>query len=194
MGIKVLTLFAFSTENWSRPKSEVKMLMRYLDNFLEREIVEFDKNNIRLKAIGRGAPLPEELQKKIRKAQEKTGNNSGLTVVLALNYGARQELADAARAIAEDVSNGRVKIKDIDEKIFAGYLYTAGLPDPDLLIRTSAQMRVSNFLLWQISYAELYFAREYWPDFGKKEFAEAIEEYQRRERRFGAITSDQENN
>lgn len=194
IGVRALTFFAFSTENWSRPKSEVSMLMRYLDNFLEREIAEFDKNNIRLKTVGRGAPVPEELQKKIKKAEDRTKDNSALTVVLALNYGARQELVDAARAISEDVCGGKVKIKDLDENLFANYLYTAGLPDPDLLIRTSGQMRISNFLLWQISYAELYFPKIYWPSFGKKEFEEAIEEYQRRERRFGAIGSAKENN
>lgn len=194
IGVKVLTFFAFSTENWSRPRGEVRMLMRYLDNFLDREIAQFDKNNIRLKAIGRAAPVPEKLQTKIKKAENLTKDNTAMTVVLALNYGARQELVDAAGKIAEDIFGGRIKIEDLDEELFAGYLYTAGLPDPDLLIRTSGSMRVSNFLLWQISYAELYFSENYWPSFGRKEFTGAIEEYQRRERRFGGIFADKENN
>lgn len=194
LGVKVLTFFAFSTENWSRPKNEVNMLMRYLDNFLGRELAELDKNNIRLKVIGRGAPVPEKLQEKIKKAEKRTKDNSAMTVVLALNYGSRQEIVDAAKAFAEDACAGRLKIKDLDEESFTGYLYTAGLADPDLLIRTSGVTRISNFLLWQISYAELYFTKAYWPSFGRKEFEAAIEDYQRRERRFGGIGANEKDN
>lgn len=193
-GVKVITFFAFSTENWNRPKSEINLLMRYLDNFLDKEIGEFDKDNIRLKAIGMGAPLPEKLQAKIRKAELRTKDNTAMTVVLALNYGGRRELVEAAGKIAQDFSDGKINLKDLDERSFAGYLSTAGLPDPDILVRTSGEMRISNFLLWQLSYAELYFPKVYWPDFGKKEFQEAVEEYQTRERRYGGIGADKEDN
>ncbi|MDI6605952.1 MAG: isoprenyl transferase [Candidatus Omnitrophota bacterium] len=194
LGVKVLTFFAFSTENWNRPKSEIRVLMRYLDNFLGGQIGELNKKNIRLKVIGRGDPIPQGLQKKIKQAEEKTRNNTRMTVVLALNYGARQEIADAAKGLAEDILNGRVKTKEVDDEFFSRYLYTAGLPDPDLLIRTSGQMRISNFLLWQISYAELYFPEKYWPSFRKNDFQEAIEEYQRRERRFGGVYACKKDN
>ncbi|MBL7151366.1 MAG: isoprenyl transferase [Candidatus Omnitrophica bacterium] len=194
LGVKVLTFFAFSTENWTRPKSEIRLLMRYLDNFLGRQLEELDKNNIRLRVIGRGDPIPRQLQEKVRRAEEQTRNNTRMTVVLALNYGGRQEITDAARGLAEDVLKGNVKIKEINDEFLSRYLYTAGLPDPDLLIRTSGQMRISNFLLWQISYAELYFPEKYWPSFRKKDLEEAIEEYQRRERRFGGVYAYKKNN
>ena len=194
LGVKVLTFFAFSTENWTRPKSEIRLLMRYLDNFLGRQLEELNKNNIRLRVIGRGDPIPRQLQEKLSRAEEQTGKNIRMTVVLALNYGGRQEIADAARGLAEDVSKGKVKLKEIDDEFLSRYLYTAGLPDPDLLIRTSGQMRISNFLLWQISYAELYFPEKYWPSFRKKDLEEAIEEYQRRERRFGGAYAYKKNN
>ena len=194
LGVKVLTFFAFSTENWTRPKSEIRLLMRYLDNFLGRQLEELNKNNIRLRVIGRGDPIPRQLQEKLSRAEEQTRNNTRMTVVLALNYGGRQEIADAARGLAEDVLKGKVKIKEIDDELLSRYLYTAGLPDPDLLIRTSGQMRISNFLLWQISYAELYFPEKYWPSFRKKDLEEAIEEYQRRERRFGGAYAYKKNN
>ena len=190
----MLTFFAFSTENWTRPKSEIRLLMRYLDNFLGRQLEELNKNNIRLRVIGRGDPIPRQLQEKLSRAEEQTRNNTRMTVVLALNYGGRQEIADAARGLAEDVLKGKVKIKEIDDELLSRYLYTAGLPDPDLLIRTSGQMRISNFLLWQISYAELYFPEKYWPSFRKKDLEEAIEEYQRRERRFGGAYAYKKNN
>jgi len=188
LGIKVITLFAFSSENWSRPKQEINAFMRYLDNFLLREVKEMDKNNIRLLIIGRQEPLPLAIQKKIQEAQGKTRDNTGLTVVLALNYGSRQEIVDAARDFANDVLRGKARLKDMDEQMFSRYLYTAGLPDPDLLIRTSGQLRVSNFLLWQLSYAEMYFPAKLWPDFGPEDLKEAIKEYQSRERRFGGVT------
>ncbi|MFH0762643.1 MAG: isoprenyl transferase [Candidatus Omnitrophota bacterium] len=194
LGVKVLTFFAFSTENWSRPKNEIKVLMRYLDDFLATQVKELDKNNIRLKVIGSGDPIPQQLQNKIQKAQEQTKDNIRMTVVLAFNYGSRQEIAEAAKRLAQDILMGKVKIEEVDDTFFSRYLYTAGLPDPDLLIRTSGQMRVSNFLLWQISYAELYFPEKYWPSFRKKDFEEAIEEYQRRERRFGGIYASKKDN
>lgn len=187
MGIKVLTFFAFSTENWNRPKKEVDALMRYLNNFLDREISKLNKKNVRFIAIGQEEPIPKYLQKKIREAEVKTKNNSGLVVVLALNYGARQEIIEAVKKFLDSVQRGKEKIENLNIEKFNQYLYTTGLPDPDLLIRTSGELRISNFLLWQISYAELYFPKKYWPDFSRDDLREAIQEYQRRERRFGNI-------
>jgi len=190
LGVKVITFFAFSSENWSRPKREVNILMRYLNNFLDREIDKLHKNNIRFRFIGRDEPLPKLVIAKIRKAEELTKNNTGVILVLALNYGSRQEIVDGVKKFSKEVQDGKVQLEDLDTETFGNYLYTAGLPDPDLLIRTSGEMRISNFLLWQLSYAEFYFPKVYWPDFHKKEFVEAIEEYQKRERRFGGVDAD----
>ena len=187
LGIKAITLFAFSTENWVRPKIEINMLMRSLDVFLEKEIDSLDKNNIRFMVIGREDPLPGYIQKKLKKAQERTKDNTGLTLVLALNYGSRQEIVDAAKAFSRQVSAGNASIEDLDADKFSRYFYTAGLPDPDLLIRTSGEMRLSNFLLWQLAYAEFYFPKKYWPDFGVGDLERAILVYQSRERRFGGV-------
>jgi len=189
-GIEVVTFFAFSTENWSRPKKEVDMLMHSLKLFLDREVKELNKNNVRLKVIGRYAPIPENLLKELREAEHLTQDNTGVTMVLALNYGSRQEILDAAKKFAGQVLSQEVTIDDLNEERFSQYLYTAGLSDPDLLIRTSGEMRISNFLLWQLSYAELYFPKKYWPDFKEEEFCKALEAYQRRERRFGGIHAD----
>ena len=194
LGLKAVTFFAFSAENWNRPKREVEMLMRYLNNFLDRELKDLDKNNVRFMVIGRDEPIPKYLQKKIKESELKTKDNTGLTVVLALNYGARQEIVDAAKKFALSVLEGKASIDDLDTDIFSRYFYTAGLPEPDLLIRTSGEMRLSNFLLWQLSYAELYFPKIYWPDFKKSDLEEAIQEYQRRERRFGRIDAHQKDN
>lgn len=186
-GVKAVTFFAFSAENWSRPKIEVSMLMRSLDNFLTRRLKELDEDNIRFMVIGRKDPIPKYLQDKIKQSQEKTAGNTGMIVALALNYGSRQEIVDAARKFAKAALAGRADPDKLDPDGFAGFLYTAGLPDPDLLIRTSGEMRISNFLLWQIAYAELYFPDKYWPDFTKDDLKEAIAVYQKRERRFGGI-------
>ena len=194
LGIEVVTFFAFSTENWGRPKKEVDMLMRYLGNFLDSEIKELQRNNMRFRVIGRKDPIPEYLQKKIQRAEEKTGKNTGLTVVLALNYGSRQEIVDAAKKFAVSVLEDSALLDKLDPKIFSRYFYTADLPDPDLLIRTSGEMRLSNFLLWQLSYAELYFSRKYWPDFKIEELKEAITDFQKRERRFGGVDAAKEGN
>jgi len=194
LGIEVITLFAFSAENWNRPKEEVNMLMGYLNNFLGREINRLHKNNMRFLTIGKDAPMPEFIQKKIMKAQKLTQDNTGLTVVLALNYGGRQEIVDAAKKFAYAVVSGKLGIEDLDVEKFGRYFYTAGLPDPDLLIRTSQEMRISNFLLWQLSYAEFYFVKNYWPDFKRQDFEEAIHEFQKRERRFGGIDASKKNN
>ncbi len=185
LGIKVVTLFAFSTENWARPQKEVNLLMRALNNYLDRQINELHKNNIRLMVIGRDRPISQYLLAKIKKAEEKTRGNTGLIFVLALNYGSRQEIVDAVKKFTTAVIKGEANLEGVDIESFSSYLYTAGLPDPDLLIRTSGEMRISNFLLWQLSYAELYFPRKYWPDFGEKDLEKAIDIYQRRERRFG---------
>jgi undecaprenyl diphosphate synthase len=187
LGIGVVTFFVFSAENWNRPKREVNMFMRYLGNFLDKEIAQLNKNNIRFRVIGRGEPVPEYILKKIRKAQQKTKNNKGLTMVLALNYGSRQEIVDAAKRFADSVLSGQAIVEGLDTDGFNRYLYTAGLPHPDLLIRTGGEMRLSNFLLWQLSYTELYFPKKYWPDFKRQDFQKAILEYQKRERRFGGI-------
>lgn len=194
LGIKVITFFAFSTENWQRPKKEIGYLMRYLNNFLDRQVAELDKNNIKLIVIGRGAPIPDYLREKIRDAQNKTRDNTGLVAVLALNYGSRQEIVDAVKKIAHSAIEGKIKPEELDTEKFNAYLYTAGLPDPDLLIRTSGEMRISNFLLWQLSYAELYFPKIYWPDFRKEELQKAIKVYQARQRRFGRIDVGEKDN
>ncbi|MCM8789568.1 MAG: isoprenyl transferase [Candidatus Omnitrophica bacterium] len=187
IGIKVLTLFAFSSENWDRPKSEINILMRFLANFLKREINKLDKNDIRLKVIGREKPLAANILDKIKKAEEKTKNNKSLTLVLALNYGSRQEIVDAVKKVAAEIISKRIKLEEVNEEVFSSFLYTAGLPDPDLLIRTSGELRISNFLLWQTSYSEFYFSKKYWPDFKSADFLQAIKEYKMRERRFGKI-------
>jgi len=187
LGIKQLTLYAFSAENWKRPKNEVDFLMRMLRRFLIAERKEIMENNIRLAAIGRIHELPKEVQKELRKTCEMSKNNKGMTLCLALNYGGRSEIADAVAKIAKDASDGALKPGDVNEDLISNYLYTAGMPDPDLLIRTSGEMRVSNFLLWQISYAELYVTPLCWPDFRKPQLMEAIAEYAKRERRFGGI-------
>lgn len=186
-GVKVLTFFTFSAENWKRPKKEIDMLMLALVKFLNKQINELHKNNIRFKFIGRSAPLPEYVLQKIQTATEKTKNNSGLTVVLALNYGSRQEIVDAAKIFANMVTKGEAGIEELDVDKFSKLLYTADLADPDLLIRTSGEMRLSNFLLWQLSYAELFFPKKYWPDFSSADLEEAIKVYQGRARRFGDI-------
>ncbi|MFA6130121.1 MAG: isoprenyl transferase [Candidatus Omnitrophota bacterium] len=185
--IQVVTFFAFSTENWSRPKNEVNFLMRYLGNFLDKEVAELHKNNMRFMVIGRDDPIPKYLQAKIKKAREQTIGNTGLKVILAINYGGRQEILDAAKKFAQDVLTGKSDPASLEAEQFSRYFYAADIPDPDLLIRTSEEMRISNFLLWQLSYSEFYFSKKYWPDFGIEELKEAIKEYQKRERRFGGL-------
>lgn len=187
VGIKFLTLYAFSVENWNRPKDEVDTLMKYLARFLRKEVGELSKNNVRLEVIGQEWRLPEAVQAQLRQTREKLCKNSGLTLVLALSYGGRTEIVETTRAIAGKVRDGVLDPEEITERVFAEHLYTRHCPDPDLLIRTSGEMRVSNFLLWQISYAEFVVTPVLWPDFRKAEFFEALEEYARRHRRFGAL-------
>ena len=188
LGIEYLTLYAFSTENWNRPKMEVGALMRLLVETLHKEIETLNKNDIRLQAIGDISKLPKHTYKALLEGIENTKDNSRMTLVLALNYSAKWEILEASRRLARQVQAGEISPGDIDEAAFAGALNTSGMPDPELLIRTSGETRLSNFLLWQIAYAELYFTPVFWPDFRKENFFKAIIDYQRRERRFGKIS------
>lgn len=187
IGIKYLTLYAFSVENWNRPKEEVDMLMKFLARYLKNETPELDRSNVRLEVIGQTYRLPETVQEQIRKSITTLSRNNGLTLILALSYGGRAELVDAARSIAEQVKQGRLEPAEITEETVAQHLYTRKYPDPDLLIRTSGEMRVSNFLLWQISYSEFVVLPTLWPDFRKAEFFAALEAYAKRHRRFGGL-------
>ncbi|KVV14479.1 isoprenyl transferase [Flavobacterium sp. TMP13] len=190
MGIKYLTLYAFSTENWNRPKLEVEALMKILINSLKKELETLNRNNIKLNAIGNLDKLPKKAQKELFDVIEKTKNNNQLTLTLALSYGSREELVNAIKVISDKVKNNIISIDNIDDSIINEHLYTQNLPDVDLLIRTSGEHRISNFLLWQIAYAELYFTNVLWPDFKEEHLYEAIISYQKRERRFGK-TSEQ---
>ena len=187
IGIKYLTLYAFSVENWNRPQDEVNTLMKYLARFLRSEIEELSRNNVRLEAIGQIFRLPEFVQEQLQKTQSALAKNNGLTLTLALSYGGRYEIIEACRSLAAKVKEGQIDPAEINEKMFAEHLYTRHLPDPDLLIRTSGELRVSNFLLWQISYAELVVTPTLWPDFRRAQFFAALDEYAQRNRRFGAL-------
>jgi undecaprenyl diphosphate synthase len=188
LGIDYLTLYTFSIENWKRPSREVSALMRFLRDTLKNETLELDENNVRLRVIGRTDDLPEAVRKEISKAIDTLDKNTGLTLVLALSYAGRSELVDAARSIAREVERGRVGADDIDADLLSSHLYTKDMPDPDLLIRTSGEMRVSNFLLWQIAYSELWITSVLWPDFRRKHLYSAVTDYQERERRFGRVS------
>jgi undecaprenyl diphosphate synthase len=187
LGIKYLTLYAFSVENWNRPKDEVDALMKYLVHYLKTETSELNKNNVQLEVIGQIYRLPEAVQEHLRKSIATLSKNNGLTLIMALSYGGRTEIVDAVRSIALKAKQGELDPAEITEQVFAQHLYTRNLPDPDLLIRTSGEMRVSNFLLWQISYTELVVTPTMWPDFRKPQFYAALEEYTRRHRRFGGL-------
>ena len=193
LGVKALTLYTFSTENWSRPKMEVDVLMSLLVNSLKNELETLQKNQVKLQTIGNIERLPQKARKELKEVIEKTKNNTGLTLTLALNYGAKEEIVNAVKIISKKIVNNELEIEEIDEKIINSHLYTFTLPVVDFLIRTSGEKRISNFLLWQIAYAELYFTDVLWPDFRKEDFYEAILNYQRRERRFGK-TSEQIDN
>jgi undecaprenyl diphosphate synthase len=184
-GIPYLTLYAFSTENWSRPKAEVDGIIKLLSENLDRAVKVAHEQNIRIRHLGKEDRLPEAIRKKARAAIEKTSNNSGLTVNVAFNYGGRSEIVNAAQQIIRN----RIKSDSLDENVFSRYLYTAGIPDPDLFIRTGGEMRVSNFLIWQSAYAELYFTPVLWPDFGRDELEKALTDFGRRQRRFGGLKS-----
>ena len=185
LGIQYLTLYTFSIENWGRPSDEIDALMELLASAIEKETPSLHKNNVRLLAIGEEERLPEAARKKLDASMELTANNDGLTLVLALSYSSRWEIIHATQKICQDVLSGAITVDSINDQAFEGYLTTKGIPDPDLLIRTSGELRISNFLLWQLAYAELYFTETLWPDFKKEDLYKAIFEYQNRERRFG---------
>jgi undecaprenyl diphosphate synthase len=187
VGLRYLTLYAFSTENWSRPEDEVSMLMRLLEESIYRELPELMERNVRLRVIGRGSGVPLPVRRGIDHVVHETRANTGLTLLMAFNYGGRDELLDAFRALARRVQAGELAPEDVDEKLVSGALYTEGVPDPDLLIRTSGEMRVSNFLLWQIAYTELWVTPVLWPDFGPGDLYRGLVEFQRRSRRFGGV-------
>jgi undecaprenyl diphosphate synthase len=188
--IEVLTLYAFSLENWNRPRGEVSILMSLLEEYLEKELDEVMQHDGRVRTIGRLDRLPSATRRAVERAVERTADNRGMQVVFALSYGGRAEIVDAARRIARDAEQGKLDPESLDEKSFADYLYAPDLPDPDLLIRTGGEQRVSNFLLWQIAYTELHLSERMWPDFRRADFEAALADYQRRERRFG-LTSEQ---
>ena len=187
--IPYLTLYAFSLENWRRPQGEVQFLMRLLREYLKRELPTMQKNNIRLMFIGRSSQLPESVRDDMNEGMRLTAGNTGMRLILALNYGGRAELVDAFNAILDQARSNGLSALRADEQSISGHLYTAGLPDPDLLIRTSGEMRVSNFLLWQIAYAEIYVAEVLWPDFSRARLLEALVDYQKRERRYGGLSA-----
>ncbi len=186
-GIQTLTAYAFSTENWSRPLEEVDFLMALFERVLRRELREMTQEGVRINFVGDLSPLPASLREEIRQAVEQTRNNQGIQFIVAKNYGGRGEILQACRAIADQVQQGLLQLDEINEAIFEQYLYTAGICDPDLLIRTSGEMRISNFLLWQMAYTELYVTETLWPEFDRIEFHRALHDYQRRHRRFGRI-------
>ena len=192
LGINYLTLYTFSSENWNRPKLEVTAIMELMVNTIHKEIDNFMKKNVKLKAIGDLEKLPSRCYDELANAIDKTSNNTGLTLTLALSYSSRLEIVQAVKSVAGKVQKGEINVEDIDEHVFEENLFTAGMPNPELLIRTSGEFRISNYLLWQIAYAELYFTTKLWPDFRKEDFFEAILNYQKRERRFG-MTSEQLN-
>ena len=188
LGIDVLTLYTFSTENWRRPKEEVSALMRLLLRTLQRELDDLIRNNVRLMAVGNLEHLPDEARKGILNGIEATRENSGLILNLALNYGGREEIVAAVKRIAEKINKKALTPEDIDSDTIGRHLYTSNLPDPDLMIRTSGELRISNFLLWQLAYTEIYITDVLWPDFRRKDLFEAIDNYQKRERRFGKVS------
>jgi undecaprenyl diphosphate synthase len=190
IGVSVLTLYAFSTENWKRPAREVSALMRLLREFLKSELPEMMENGIRMNAIGDINRFPEDVLKVLCEVMDTTRDNQNMILNLALSYGGRREIVRAVQQITAQVKEGRLQPEEITEEIFSGYLYTQGMPEPDVLIRTSGEMRISNFLLWQVAYSEIFVTNTLWPDFRREEFFQILSDYQKRERRFG-LTGDQ---
>lgn len=190
LGIKYLTLYAFSTENWNRPENEVNALMTLLESYLKNCIRTADKNNMRVRMIGDASRLSEKFQKRIAELEEASRDNTGLNLTIAINYGSRNEMIRAMKKMADDRDHGVISKDDISEELFASYLDTKELPDPDLLIRTSGEQRLSNYLLWQLAYSEFYFTDVPWPDFHKAELEEAVRAYNNRDRRFGALKEE----
>lgn len=191
MGIKYLTVYAFSTENWNRPKAEVDALMTLLRNYMKTCLKTAAKNDMKIRVIGDKKPLDDDIKKRIEELEESTKNNGGLNFTIALNYGSRDEMIRAARKMGQDCAEGKLNSEEITEEVFSSYLDTAGIPDPDLLIRTSGEQRLSNYLLWQLAYTEFYFTDVPWPDFNKKELEKAIEQFNRRDRRYGGIKEEE---
>lgn len=191
MGIKYLTVYAFSTENWNRPQAEVDALMTLLRNYMKTCLKTAEKNDMKIRVIGDKTSLDDDIKNRIEELEEATKNNGGLNFTIALNYGSRDEMIRAARKMGQDCAEGRLKPEEITEEVFESYLDTAGIPDPDLLIRTSGEQRLSNYLLWQLAYTEFYFTDIPWPDFDKHELEKAIEQYNRRDRRFGGIKEEE---
>jgi undecaprenyl diphosphate synthase len=187
LGVEFLTLYAFSSENWNRPHQEVSTLMTLLERSIERELPELMERNVRFRVIGRPDGVPARVGERINRLIETTSGNTGLTLVMAFNYGGRDEMVDAVRALAREVQSGRLRPEEIDEVRVSRALYTDGIPDPDLLIRTSGELRLSNFLLWQVAYTELWMTPTLWPDFGAREFCLAVADFQQRDRRFGRV-------
>lgn len=187
LGVRVLTLYTFSTENWNRPRVEISLLMSTLTSVLKKKLDTLKRNNIKFQTIGRRDRIPSKVLESIEQVARETSKNTGLIVNLAFNYGSRTEIIDAVKKIVQQIQAGQLSVDQINEQTVSDALYTNGLPDPDLLIRTSGEQRISNFLLWQSSYTEFYFTQELWPNFTKDKLKEAIEEYQRRERRYGAV-------
>lgn len=190
LGVKYVTMYAFSTENWNRPEGEVEALMKLLESYLKNCIKTADKNNMRVRVIGDTTRLSDRFQERIRELEAASAKNDGLNLQIAINYGSRDEMTRAMRRMSEDVAAGKRKPEEITESVFEEYLDTAGIPDPDLLIRTSGELRLSNFLLWQLAYSEFYFTDVPWPDFHKEELECAIEAYNKRDRRFGGLTDN----
>lgn len=192
LGVKCLTVYAFSTENWKRPQSEIGILMSLLKEYVRKELAELDANNVLIRVLGDIQQLPPDVREAVRVACEKTKDNTGLTFNLAVNYGGRAELVQAIKSIVREAQNGRLNPEKIDEKVVENYLYTGGCPEPELLIRTSGEMRISNFLLWQAAYSEFVVVNECWPDFNEKSLLEAVRVFQSRDRRFGGIKKVEE--
>ena len=190
MGIKYLTVYAFSTENWNRPKSEVDALMTLLRNYMKTCLKTAAKNDMKVRVIGDKTALDDDIRNRIAELEEATKNNNGINFTIALNYGSRDEMIRAARKMGQDCAEGRLNPEEITEEVFESYLDTAGIPDPDLMIRTSGEQRLSNYLLWQLAYSEFYFTDVPWPDFTKEELVKAIEHFNRRDRRFGGIKEE----
>ena len=186
IGIKYMTVYAFSTENWKRSEAEVKGLMLLLKAYVEKMLAKTNSNNIKINILGHISKLDISLQKSINKILDKTKENTGLTLNIAFNYGGRDEIVKATQKISEEVKKGNINVEDIDEKMVGDYLYTKGQPDPDIMIRTSGELRLSNFLLWQLAYTEFVFLNKYWPDFNEKDLDNAVEDFQKRHRNFGA--------
>ncbi|MDU1053585.1 isoprenyl transferase [Clostridium baratii] len=187
LGVKYMTLYAFSTENWKRPKEEVNALMKLLIQYLRQEINELHKNSVKINVLGDITKLPKECQEEIEKSVDKTKNNVGITMNIALNYGGRDEILRAVKSISEEVLKGNINIEDINDEVMENYLYTKGVPDPDIIIRPSGEQRLSNFLLWQCAYSEFWYSDICWPDFKEEDLHRAIYDFQRRDRRFGGV-------